>query len=126
MKQFIFLLLTVSGLICCNQKKANDQPPEKKVAINIPEPDTSLGPQVAIIEFKVKAIREDMDVFADGFIHAISLNDPAPELKRLSNADEIVLPYSKVSLVIDYPVRSPVVFELRASGKGFSRKALLL
>ena len=127
MKQYFLLFLIVPGLISCNQRKANDTPSaDKKVTIDIPELDTSLGPQVAIIEFKVKAIREDLDVFADGFIHSISLDDPNPELKRLSNADEIILPYSSVSLVIDYPVRAPVVFQLTASGKGFSRKALLL
>lgn len=62
----------------------------------------------------------------DATIPWISIDSPKTELLRLKGADEIVLPYRKVTLVIDYPLTTVARFELSTTADGFTRRQLVL
>jgi hypothetical protein len=85
----------------------------------------SIGELITTIEFKVKATKEDLEVFEDGIVPWISLERPDKAISRLIDANKVVLPYSTVALYIDYPLNKPVSFELSASASGFTRKQLI-
>lgn len=85
----------------------------------------NLGNLISTIEFKVRAIKEDLQIFDDGIVPWISLEEPEKEIKRLIDPDKIVLPYNNVTLIIDYPLNNPATFELTGNGSGFSRRQLI-
>lgn len=85
----------------------------------------SIGKLEREIEFVVKASKDELEIYPDGVIPYISLDDANKYIKRLINADEIVIPYSRVSVFIDYPLEKPAIITLMASNKGFSRKELV-
>jgi hypothetical protein len=78
------------------------------------------------IKFKLHAHKEDRDTFTDGIEPWINLDEPNKQIDSLIDADKIVLPYNKVTLVIDYPLTKSAIFDIEATGKGFSRKQLIL
>lgn len=84
-----------------------------------------LGIVLTTIEFKVKATQEELEIFEDGIVPWISLEEPEKEIHRLIDTDKAVLPFNKVILIIDYPVKSPVYIPLTSNGDGFSRKQLI-
>lgn len=88
------------------------------------DPD-SLGVIISTIEFKIKATKKDLDIFEDGIIPWISIDKPTEKIDSLLGADEIVLPFSKVILIIDYPLKNEARFILSGGKKGFSRRQLI-
>ncbi len=85
----------------------------------------SLGVLISKIEFKQKATKEDLKIFDDGIVPWISINEPGKYIDSLIQPDEIVLPFSKVTLIIDYPLTHKASFDISAIGNGFSRKQLI-
>jgi hypothetical protein len=128
MKYKIVILLFLFLINCTSKKEATDQPSEdttnQKGNISGDQPG-NLGDFIFSIDFNVKATSEDAKDFDDGIIPWISIEDPEKEISRLIEADKIVLPYSKVVLIFDYPLDSPVQFEISTSENGFSRKQLI-
>ncbi|MFT3704561.1 MAG: hypothetical protein QM802_19500 [Agriterribacter sp.] len=97
---------------------------EKAAMEEAKEADT-LGPVIFEIELKLSPTEEDVKNFGNEPVPWINLIKTDTELSRLIDADEIVLPFSQATLFIDYPLAKPVVFELSATEKGFSRKQLI-
>jgi hypothetical protein len=130
---FKLLFVTAIIFICCNRRNTStvtksspsnyEQVLEAKEGIK-PDPD-SIGTLIAKIEFKLKATKEELDIFDDGIVPWISLQSPNEEIPRLIDADEIILPYSKVTLIIDYPLNKPASFEISAQGSGFTKTQLI-
>lgn len=77
---------------------------------------------INIITFNVRATRTIGD---DGIIPWINIGRGNEEILNLIDADEIVLPETKVTISLDYPLENPVSFILN-SEFGFSRKQLLI
>lgn len=125
----LIILITFS-LLSCNQTKPTDPASEDKLLADkeIANQNNSFdtpGVLFATIEFKIKATKEDLEIFEDGIVPWISLQEPNKEIDRLIKADEIVLPYFTVTLLIDYPLTNPAIFTLSTNEKGFSRKQLI-
>lgn len=83
------------------------------------------GNYISKIEFKLHANKEDHDIFPDGIEPWINLDTPNKQIDSLIDPDAIVLPYNKVTLIIDYPLTHKAVFDLAGTGNGFSRKQLI-
>lgn len=131
MKHLFPLFLLVFFLSGCKLKQTDNTASPNKLpvveqAVLQSNMDDTLGPVVSTIEFKLKAKKEDLKIFEDGFIPWVSLDHPEKDISSLINPDETVLPYSTVTLLIDYPLNIPATFELSTSEKGFSRKQLIL
>jgi hypothetical protein len=77
------------------------------------------------IEIKVRARQEDLEVFEDGIVPWINLQEAEKEIDRLIDADKIILPYPVATLVIDYPLNKPAQFELKTNTEGWTKKALI-
>lgn len=130
MKTLVTLLLFAITLIACNNNKTYSPP----VSLNIDQEKLnqlnalydSLGPVIDEITFTQKASGEDLKTFDDGIIPWISLENPQQEISGLIDADKMVLPYSSIRVLIDYPLNKPVFFELSAQAEGFSRRELIL
>ncbi|ACU64530.1 hypothetical protein Cpin_7129 [Chitinophaga pinensis DSM 2588] len=83
----------------------------------------TLGTLILSIDNSVKATPADKS--PDSTLPWVSIAETDTEIKRLINPDEIVLPFTRARLIIDYPLNNPAIFELSASGKGFTRKELI-
>ncbi len=82
----------------------------------------SLGKLVKSIEFHV--LTKDKKSFENGVIPWASIEKPESDIPYLIDANTIVLPEHKVTLIIDYPLTNEVRFELEST-TGFSRAQLL-
>lgn len=81
------------------------------------------GDLIATIEFQVQAEGEDAKVFTKGIIPWVNLQKADTDMKKMLNANEIVLPYTKVTVVTTYP--QAATFILKAGQSGFSRTELV-
>jgi len=80
---------------------------------------------ISKIDFKLHASKADPDVFPNGIVPWINIDSPKKQIDSLINADELILLFNKVRLVIDYPLSNKATFEIEASGNGFSRRRLI-
>lgn len=85
-----------------------------------------LGTLLFRIDFKLRANKEELEDFKDGIVPWISIDNSDKEIERLMDKDQIVLPYEKATLVLDYPLNNPTTAEIAVVGTGFSRKKLIL
>ncbi len=130
MKTLVTLLLLAIIVIACNNNTTNEHPITSNIEQEKLDQLTalydSLGPVIDEIAFRQKASGEDLKIFDDGIIPWISLENPQSGLAGLIDADKIVLPYSSIRILIDYPLNKPVFFELSSKSEGYSRKELIL
>lgn len=84
------------------------------------------GVLIGSIDFNVKAKGEDLKTFKGGFIPWINLEHPEQQVSELVRADELVLPYQNISLIIDYPLNHPDTTLLIGGATGFTRSQLIL
>jgi hypothetical protein len=89
------------------------------------KPTDTLGVKIASIAYKIKVGKAD-STFTDGLMPWMGIENPAKELDSLVDANETVLQFAKATLVIDYPLTKPATFEVTSTGKGFTRKQLIL
>ena len=75
------------------------------------------------IGFNVKLKGYDKDVFPDGLIPWVSISNYEVQQPLLIKPDELVIQSSKISILIDYPLKKPVMFEV-VSDNGFTRSEL--
>ena len=86
----------------------------------------NLGQQLSTIPIQTKATKEERKDFEDGIIPWVNLDSAERRITNLVDPDEIVIPYQKVKIMIDYPLAKPIFFELTSLTKGFTRKQLIL
>jgi len=131
MKTFIIILLSFISTISCNLKESEQKESyidvlKKKEKEQLGKTNDSLGTLISSIEFGIKATGEDLKDFEDGVIPWISIEKPESEIDKLIDGDEIVIPYSEINLIIDYPLNKPASFVLKNSTNGFTKKELIL
>ncbi|NII28538.1 hypothetical protein HB364_25870 [Pseudoflavitalea sp. X16] len=128
------LFIIIIAFISCNQKPSSSvteiKPSDYEQAILKAKEETesrldTIGALVTTIELRLKPTKEDLEVFKDGIIPWISLEKTDEEISKLIDADKIVLPYTKATLIVDYPLNKPASFELLTSGNGFTKKQLI-
>lgn len=125
--KFTKILFVLVFLTSCNFKKETDQKVNLEIeALNQKELESNTQGIITTIEFGVKAEPEDAKDFEDGVIPWINIENPENQINRLIDADKVVITYSEVTLVIDYPLNKPAEFILKNSGKGFTKKQLVL
>jgi hypothetical protein len=86
----------------------------------------TLGTQIQTVKYQLKVSKEDAAIFEDGLMPWISLDHPEKQIDSLIGAEEVVLPYKKVTLIIDYPLTRQAVLEISSQTENFTRKDLIL
>ncbi|WP_121808925.1 hypothetical protein [Mucilaginibacter kameinonensis] len=86
----------------------------------------TLGTKIQTINYQLKASGEDTATLEDGLMPWISLDHPEKQIDSLIGANEVVLPYKKVTLIIDYPLTRQAVLEISSQTENFTRKDLIL
>ena len=82
----------------------------------------SLGELITTISFNVST--DNRKDFEDGIIPGASIENPEKDMPRLIDKYKIIIPESRISIIIDYPLTNEYIFDLR-SKNGFTRKQLL-
>ena len=132
MKTILIIFLTFFSLISCKHlpffksKENYDAILSKKESEAVNKKQNNLGTLIATIEFGVQASEDELEDFEDGIIPWISIENPESEMDRLIDSDEIVIPYSEITIIIDYPLNKPTSFVLTNSKNGFTKKELIL
>lgn len=132
MKTILIIFLTFISLISCKHlpffksKENYNAVLTKKESEAVNKKQNNLGTLITTIEFGVKAPEEELEDFEDGIIPWISIENPESEIDRLIDSDEIVIPYSEITIIIDYPLNKPTSFVLTNSKNGFTKKELIL
>jgi hypothetical protein len=128
--KIIQILLFLFFFTSCNQKASEDNTKLEIEALKQKDVDSNTqinqSDLITTIEFGVKAEPEDAKDFEDGIIPWINIEKPENQINRLIDADKVVITDSEVTLVIDYPLNKPTEFILKNSGKGFTKKQLVL
>ena len=125
------IVLVLTFLTSCNfRKESVDKTNSEIEALNKKELESNSqinqGELIATIEFGIKANKEELEDFPDGVIPWISIEKPEDEINRLIDADKVVITYSEITIIIDYPLNKPAEFILKSSEKGFTKKQLVL
>jgi hypothetical protein len=132
MKTILIIILTFFSLISCKHlpffksKENYDAILSKKESEAVNKKQNNLGTLIATIEFGVQASEDELEDFEDGIIPWISIENPESEMDRLIDSNEIVIPYSEITIIIDYPLNKPTSFVLTNSKNGFTKKELIL
>ncbi|MBA4318634.1 MAG: hypothetical protein C0412_09550 [Flavobacterium sp.] len=132
MKINLIILLSCVSLTSCNFQKSSAQKENyidvlnKKEAEQQAKIQDNLGTLISTIEFGIKATGDELKDFEDGVIPWISIENPENEIDKLIDSDKIVIPYSEITLIIDYPLNNPASFVLKNSSSGFTKKQLIL
>jgi hypothetical protein len=129
--KIIPILLVLAFFTSCNfQKVPEDKTVLEIEALNRKEQESNAqnnqGELITTIEFEVKATKEELEVFEDGIVPWISIEKPEDQINRLIDADIVVIDYSEITLVIDYPLNNPAEFVIKSPQKGFTKKQLAL
>lgn len=82
----------------------------------------SLGKIVEKIRFDVKT--NNLNDYEDGKIPWIRIDSPQNDIKNLIGKDEIVIPQTSLTIIIDYPLSTNYKFGLVSTG-GFTRAQLI-
>ena len=132
MKTILIIFLTFFSLISCkhlpffNSKGNYDAVLSKKESEAVNKKQNNLGTLIATIEFGVQASEDELEDFEDGIIPWISIENPEGQIDKLIDSDVIVIPYSEITVIIDYPLNKPTSFVLTNSKNGFTKKELIL
>ncbi|MFN5773340.1 hypothetical protein [Flavobacterium sp.] len=128
MKIIKILFVLVFFTSCNFQKAPEDQTKLEIEALKEQEANVQSNQDelISTIEFGIKANKEDLEVFEDGIVPWISIEKPEEQIERLIDTDKVVIEYSEITLVIDYPLNKPAEFVIKSSEKGFTKKQLAL
>ena len=128
--KIIQILIVLFFFTSCNQKASEEKAKLDIEALNKKEQqsNTQNNPSdlITTLEFGIKANKEEIKDFEDGIIPWISIENPESEIDKLIDSDEIVIPYSEITIRIDYPLNKPTSFVLTNSKNGFTKKELIL
>ncbi|WP_298121961.1 hypothetical protein [Flavobacterium sp.] len=130
--KIIKVVFVLAFLTSCNFNKTSEEKAMLDVeSLNAKEQEFSnvqnnQGELIGTIEFGIHANKDEVQDFEDGIIPWISIEKTKDEINRLIDADKVVITYSEIILIIDYPLNKPVEFIIKSSGKGFTKKQLVL
>lgn len=86
----------------------------------------TIGSLISTIDFKLKANKDERESFDDGIVPWINIEKPNQRIDSLIDADEVVLSFDKATIIIDYPLKKQVSFDVTSTTGGFSRKQLIM
>ena len=130
--RIIQILSVLAFLTSCSFQKSSEQKANLEIEasntkeLEISNAQKNKGELIATIAFGIKANKEELQDFEDGIIPWISIKKPEDEINRLIDADNVVITYSEITLIIDYPLNKPAEFMIKSPGKGFTKKQLVL
>lgn len=125
----IITLFILAILTSCNFQKSSEQKEDIDTELLNSKENNSqsdLGDLISTIQIGVKANKEQLQDFENGIVPWISIENPEAEISQLIEAESIIVPDSEITLLIDYPLNKPAEFVLKSSGKGFTKKQLIL
>jgi len=139
MKQILLLLAVIASISCINHldKKGAPEsiiPTLDSLPKNYDDTITqlenqstnlnydSLGQEISIIRFDIKT--NNLKDYEDGKIPSIRIDSPQIDIKNLIGKDEIVVPETRLTVIIDYPLSNSFKFGLISKG-GFTRAQLI-
>lgn len=125
----IITLFILAILTSCNFQKSSEKKEDIDTELLNSKENNSqsdLGDLISTIQIGVKANKEQLQDFENGTVPWISIENPEAEISQLIEAESIIVPDSEITLLIDYPLNKPVEFVLKSSGKGFTKKQLIL
>ena len=125
----IITLFILAILTSCNFQKSSEQKEDIDTELLNSKENNSqsdLGNLISTIQIGVKANKEQLQDFENGIVPWISIENPEAEISQLIEAESIIVPDSEITLLIDYPLNKPAEFVLKSSGKGFTKKQLIL
>lgn len=82
----------------------------------------NLGTLLNEIDLRVKT--NNLADYEDGFIPHVEMEHPEADISNLIDKDQIVIPYNKITVIIDYPLTNEYRFTL-TSATGFAREQLV-
>ncbi len=125
-KYVVAYLILIALLISCNNNQHSTKNSNLENVNSNEETNLTGFKLIDVIEFEVRVDEEDKEIFKDGIIPWISIENPQEEINRLIDADKIVINEPEITLYIDYPLENPVKFILKSNVDGFTKKQLAL
>ncbi len=138
MKTILLLLIIIADVGCISQTDKKNVPESTVSSLDSPQnyDDTlrelenlstilnydSLGQVISTIQFDVET--DNLKDFENGKIPWIRIDSPQVDIKKLIGKDEIVIPGSNVTVIIDYPLSTSYKFRI-LSKSGFTRTQLI-
>tara|TARA_B110000503_G_C6980240_1_gene342897 strand:+ start:57 stop:566 length:510 start_codon:yes stop_codon:yes gene_type:complete len=114
----LLILLIVLSLLSCGKKTISDK------SFDIAKPDLMYGGMVVSANpFQIEGENGKRYIREKGGVGGINLANP--ELDKLYCADCNVTDSTKVTLIIDYPLKKLIGYEIQ-NEKGFSKKDLVI
>lgn len=110
---------------CKTSKTSGEGPGEVQAAAT--EPASTPPESINTREITVELVptKEESELYREG---GPAINLETPEVGRLRGADEVVVPASKLRIILDYPLTNPssLIVIPAADDKGFTRKQLVV
>jgi hypothetical protein len=125
-KYVVAYLTLIALLISCDNNQHSTKNSNLENVNSNEETNLTGFKLIDVIEFEVRVDEEDKEIFKDGIIPWISIENPQEEINRLIDADKIVINEPEITLYIDYPLENPVKFILKSNVDGFTKKQLAL
>lgn len=106
-KKFLFLIII--AFASCESKQSStsveNKPTDYEQILKAKESTLqkrdSIGALISTIDFDVRATnKHDLEIFEDGIVPWISLENPDEEIPQLIDAEKIVLPFANPSLLL--------------------------
>ncbi|MFN5982325.1 MAG: hypothetical protein ACK476_10725 [Fluviicola sp.] len=125
-KYVVAYLTLIALLISCDNNQHSTKNSNLENVNSNEETNLTGFKLIDVIEFEVRVDEEDKEIFKDGIIPWISIENPQEEINRLIDADKIVINEPEITLYIDYPLENPVKFIIKSNVDGFTKKQLAL
>lgn len=139
MKKLLLLLTVITAVSCVNQADrrkiiesaiSSSDSSQKNYVDTLRQLENqstilnydSLGQVISKIRFDVKT--NNLKEYEDGKIPWIRIDSPQIDIKNLIGKDEIVIPKTKLTVIIDYPLSTSFKFGLISNG-GFTKAQLI-
>jgi PBP1b-binding outer membrane lipoprotein LpoB len=124
MKSFLLFVLFIVVSSCTPSKKESIE--KEMSVIDREHAGSDYGELLGTYDFLVRALPADEKDYAKGLIPWISLENTDTEIERLVNKETIIIPFSTITILIDYPLNNPAEFEITSKANGFNREELAM
>lgn len=127
-KEILIFSLIIVFIYNCGQNKttSSEASSNKEYADLSPNgfSEPNLGQYVYSIEFYKQGDEDDKEIFEDGKIPWVSLENAESDINIMFDKDEIVIKENEIEILFDYPLDNPISIRTK-SDRGFTRSDLL-